>query len=164
MSGKRLAPPLTVLCVGVLMAATTLSGFVGAIASHMYHRNGSPESGLMLAGVAGGVVGGAIGSLGWCWHIVRAAGRYLRQTGRSSPWLIVHGTFDGFVAGLVAATILHTTLMLITGAWRGDGAVVGLIGASVCGPGLGVVSGLLAWGAAALAATPNRPNAEAPPP
>ena len=164
MSDKTPAPSLTVLCVGVALAATTLSGLVGALAAYVYHLEGPTRGTLTWVGVVAGVVGGLIGSIGWCGQMLRTARKYLRRTGRSSPWLIVHGTFDGFVAGLVAAGLLHATLMLVTGAWNGEAALMGFLGASILGLGLGFVSGLLAWGAAALAAPPSqRPAAEPPP-
>jgi len=143
--------PFVVLCLLVFAVATGLSWYLGELATLLYGTICTSRPNIELGGRVLGIVGGALGSAGWCVLMVSLALRYVRRTGRASAKLILWGTFAGHGAALLAAAMLHGGLMLIDGEWTPEAASTGLIFAAGAGLGLGVISGLLAWGAAALA-------------
>jgi hypothetical protein len=156
--------PFAVLCLFVCAAATALSWFCGGMATLLYGTICSSNPPVQTGGPILGIVGGALGSIGWCVLVVVVALRYLRRTGRASPKLIAWGTFAGHAAALLAAGVVHGGLMVLDGQWRTEGFIWGMGTSAVTGLGLGLICAFLAWGAAALAnpawrqgATPPRP-------
>jgi len=154
--------PFVVLCLLVCGIATGGSAFLGALATALYGTICSSNPPVEAGGPWLGAVGGLTGSLAWCILLIGLAVSQIRRTGRASAKLILWGTFAGHGAGLIACAILHGGLMWLNDKqWSEDGALWALGSSAVCGLGMGVLSGLMAWAMAIVAAP--APPAPAPP-
>lgn len=144
--------PFVVLCVLVCPAATLVSWYCAMMATLLYGGVCGPRL-PEIEGVGGilGIGGGLVAGAAWCWLMIHVAVRYIRRMGRSSPKLILWGTFAGHGAALLVTIPLHGGLMLTQGQWESSAVQPALIFAAASGLGLGLICGLLAWGAAALA-------------